>query len=86
MAQQYVRLRDRLNAGEVDEQWQILLAYRNLSIGAAGGVLVLGNVIQWRAWRSSATQTPRRFARFPNRSAILTPTKLAGIARSAPAP
>lgn len=42
----YVSLQDRLkSADEVKLEWDSLLVYRNLAISAAGGVLVLGNVI-----------------------------------------
>jgi hypothetical protein len=46
-ARRYVPLQDRLkSADEVKLEWDNLLVYRNIAIGAAGGVLVLGNVIK----------------------------------------
>jgi Ca2+/Na+ antiporter len=45
-ARKYIPLQDRLkSADEVKQEWENLLVYRNIAIAAAGGVLVLGNVI-----------------------------------------
>lgn len=45
-ARKYILLQDRLkSADEVRQEWDNLLVYRNIAIAAAGGVLVLGNVI-----------------------------------------
>jgi hypothetical protein len=45
-ARKYIPLPERLkSADEVNKEWETLTLYRNMAIPAAGGILVLGNVI-----------------------------------------
>lgn len=52
----YVPLLERLkSADEVNKEWETLTLYRNMAIPAAGGILVLGNVINLYSGGFTAT-------------------------------